>query len=218
MTRFRRIAFASFAVALSGVAYFAAPTVAAYTEKLTAAPVTAAATVKVVTKTGHGSGVHIGTGFVLTAAHVARDVKSVQLVTKDGQSRQADVLWINNEYDIALLRTSPAMLPAAHLDCGRMDVGAVIEAMGNPLVVDFVSAYGNIAGDPRTQGPWKLVYITDITTVKGMSGGPVFSSSGDVVGITVGLLSDATGLIPIGVRFGFVVPSSDVCALLGRVS
>lgn len=213
MTKLRRIAFSALALALSSAAYFAAPTVAAYT----APAATDAATVKVVLKTGHGSGVHIGNGFVLTAAHVAGDEKSVQLKTKDGQSRQADVLWINNAYDIALLRTSPATLPAAHLDCAAVKAGSAIEAIGNPLAVEFVSSTGKIAGASREVGPWKSVYVTDITTVMGMSGGPVFSD-GNLVGITVGVMGVPMGFTSSLVGFGFVVPSSDVCSLLGRAS
>lgn len=212
MSRLRRIAYASLAIALSSVAYFVAPTVVAYT----ASSVTDAAAVKVIMERGHGSGVHIGDGFVLTAAHVAGGAATLKLKSKDGQIRQADVLWTNKAYDIALLRTSPAGLPAASLDCQRAGVGTSIEAIGNPLSVEFVSAYGKIAGAPRESGPWKSVYVTDMTTVMGQSGGGVFSG-GRVVGITVGVMS-VPGLLPSLIGYGFVVPSSDVCALLGRTA
>lgn len=211
---FRRIAYAALAIALSSAAYFAAPTVAAYT----APPATDAATVKVILKNGHGSGVHIGNGFVVTAAHVAEDASTVELKTKDGKIRPADVLWVNKAYDIALLRTSPKMLPAAHLDCRTAPAGAAIEAIGNPLSVEFVSAYGKIAGAPRPTGPWKSVFITDITTVQGQSGGGVFAASGDLVGITVGVMGVPMGFSASLVGYGFVVPSTDVCALLGRTA
>ncbi len=210
---FRRIAFASLAIALSSAAYFAAPTVAAYT----APPSTDTATVKVILKNGHGSGVHIGNGFVLTAAHVTGDTATVELKTKDGKTRPADVLWVNKTYDIALLRTSPEILPAAHLDCRLVSDGTIIEAVGNLQKIEFVSAYGRIAGEPRAQGPWKSVFVTDITTVQGQSGGPVFAD-GDLVGITVGVMAAQAGFSSSLVGFGFVVPSSDVCALLGRMS
>ncbi len=211
---FRRIAYAALAIALSSAAYFAAPTVAAYT----ASPATEAATVKVILKNGHGSGVHIGNGFVVTAAHVAGDAATVELKTKDGKTRPADVLWVNKTYDIALLRTSPEMLPAASLNCRRAGVGTSIEAIGNPLSVEFVSAYGRIAGESRATGPWKSVFVTDITTVQGQSGGPVFGPSGEVVGITVGVMGVPLGLSASLVGYGFVVPSTDVCALLGRTA
>lgn len=211
---FRRIAYAVLAIALSSAAYFAAPTVAAYT----APQPTEAATVKVILKNGHGSGVHIGNGFVVTAAHVTGDAATVELKTKDGKTRPADVLWVNKAYDIALLRTSPETLPAAHLDCRMAEAGTAIEAIGNPLSVEFVSAYGKIAGAPRAQGPWKSVFITDITTVQGQSGGPVFGSSGYLVGITVGVMGVPMGFSASLVGYGFVVPSTEVCALLGRMS
>ncbi|MEV4606224.1 trypsin-like peptidase domain-containing protein [Neorhizobium sp. LMR1-1-1.1] len=216
--KLRRIAYAALAVALSSAAYFGAPTVAASVETYMAAPATEAATVKVILTNGHGSGVHIGNGFVVTAAHVAGDAATVELKTKDGKIRPADVLWVNKTYDIALLRTSPEMLPAAHLDCRTVSAGTVIEAIGNPLSVEFISAYGKIAGAPRAQGPWKSVFVTDITTVQGQSGGPVFGPSGDLIGITVGVMGVPMGFSASLVGYGFVVPSTEVCALLGRMS
>lgn len=218
MTKMRRIAFASLAFALSSAAYFGAPTVAASVETYMAAPATDAATVKVMMKNGHGSGVHIGNGFVLTAAHVTGNAATVDLKTKDGKARPADVLWVNKAYDIALLRTSPEMLPAARLSCKTAKDGDPIVAVGNPLKVEFVAAYGKIAGKPRAQDPWKSVYVTDITTVMGQSCGPVFAASGELIGITVGVMGVPMGFSASLVGFGFVVPSADVCGLLGRVA
>jgi S1-C subfamily serine protease len=214
--KLRRIAYAALAIALSSAAYFGAPTVAASVDAYMAAPATEAATVKVVLPKGHGSGVHIGNGFVLTAAHVAGDASTVELKSKDGKKRQADVLWINKAYDIALLRTSPEMLPAARLSCETVKAGTAIEVIGNPLSVEFVTAYGKIAGAARTAGPWKSVYVTDTTTVMGQSGGGVFAASGELVGITVGVMSMPLGFSASLTGFGFVVPSADVCSLLGR--
>lgn len=216
--KLRRIAYAALAVALSSAAFFAAPTVAASVETYMAAPATEAATVKVILKNGHGSGVHIGNGFVVTAAHVAGDAATVELKTKDGKTRPADVLWINKTYDIALLRTSPEMLPGASLDCRIAAKGEAITSIGNPLAVEFVTATGKIAGEPRSIGPWKSVFVTDITTVMGQSGGPVYSADGELIGITVGVMSVPLGFSSSLIGFGFVVPSHEVCALLGRTA
>ena len=149
---------------------------------------TDATVVKVVLKQGHGSGVHIGGGYVLTAAHVVKGVNKVTLKTKDGKAREADVLWANTDYDVALLRTSDTRL----------------------------EAYGRIAGSPRKFGPWHSVFVTDITTVMGQSGGPVFDEGGKLIGLTVGVMGAPLGISMSLVGYGFVVPSRSVCDLLAR--
>jgi S1-C subfamily serine protease len=181
-----------------------------------ALPATESATVKIFPASGHGSGVHIGDGFIVTAAHVVGDAKEVQLKANGGALRKADVLWVNKAYDIALLRTSSAGLGIAKLACHAVKVGDPIVAYGNPLKIEFVAAYGKIAGEPRETGPWKSVYVTDITTVMGQSGGPVYADGGDLIGITVGVMAAPIGFSGSLVGYGFVVPSTAVCELLGR--
>ncbi|WP_174020386.1 S1C family serine protease [Agrobacterium fabrum] len=181
-----------------------------------ASAATESATVKIQVNDGHGSGVHIGNGFIVTAAHVVGDAKDVQVKAKGGEFRKADVLWINKAHDIALLRTSPDGMGSAHMSCVAAKAGSPIVAYGNPLAIEFVAAYGKIAGEARTTGPWKSVYVTDITTVMGASGGPVFAENGDLIGITVGVMTAQIGFSGSLAGYGFVVPSSEVCGLLAR--
>ncbi|NTA48123.1 trypsin-like peptidase domain-containing protein [Agrobacterium tumefaciens] len=180
-------------------------------------PATESATVKVFPSNGHGSGVHIGDGFIVTAAHVVGQEKTVQVKGKNGPTRKADVLWVNTAHDIALLRTSSDGLGAARLACRAVKAGDPIVSYGNPLKIEFVAAYGKIAGEPREAGPWKSVYVTDITTVMGQSGGPVYADGGDLIGITVGVMAAPIGASGSLVGYGFVVPSTAVCELMGRV-
>lgn len=180
-------------------------------------PATESATVKIELENGHGSGVHIGDGFIVTAAHVVGDAKEVQLKAKGGALRKADILWVNKANDIALLRTSSDGLGAAKLACRVVKAGDPIVAYGNPVQIEFVAAYGKIAGDPRETGPWKSVYVTDITTVMGQSGGGTFAENGDLIGIAVGVMAAPVGFSGSLVGYGYVVPSTAVCELLGRV-
>ncbi|KEA07468.1 hypothetical protein CN09_11185 [Rhizobium rhizogenes] len=190
----------------------------AITAAIKSPPATDAATVKVVVEDGLGSGVSIGDGFIVTAGHVVGDQRAVKIKERDGTETTADVLWASKVYDIALLR-STANIPAATLSCSTAKVGDAIMAVGNPLGMEFISTYGKIAGDPREFGPnWKSAFVTDLTVIMGNSGGPVFSASGDIVGIVVGVMgvpgpNDSKSYT----GFSTVVPSSVVCALLGRV-
>lgn len=178
--------------------------------------VTDASVVFVSVDKGHGSGVHIGQGYVLTAAHVVDGATTIMLRTADGAPRPADVLWVNKTYDIALLKTDPTGIGAATLACRYAHTGEDIRAIGNPVSLEFVSSYGRIAGEVRQLGPWKSVLVTDITTVPGQSGGPVFDEGGALVGITVGVINVPLGISASLTGFGTIVPSQAVCDLMAR--
>lgn len=174
-------------------------------------PRSAGATVKVITEGGHGSGVHIGSGLILTAAHVAELSQKPKIKTDTGQEMDAEVLWMNAAYDVALLRfKEKAVIAVAKLSCRLPIVGEVILASGNPGPLEFVTTRGHVAGPMTTAGAWTEVSVTDITVVSGMSGGPIFDADGYVIGITVAVLNAA----PITL----IVPGSTICLLMGRVT
>lgn len=164
----------------------------------------------------HGSGVHIGGGYILTAAHVADGGTGMKAITDTGASRDVEVLWLNKDYDIALLRIADyADVAVAPLSCAPLAIGTPYTAYGNPGSVEFVSASGTVVGKAEKRGPWKEVVTIDGTLVMGMSGGPVVYR-GNVVGISVGVQSVQLGFSSAITGFGFVVPGSAICGLLAR--
>lgn len=175
------------------------------------------AVVKVELPTGHGSGTHIGDGYILTAAHVAGKETTVKLRSEGGEAVEGTVLWVNTAYDIALIKTDKDAFGSAPLSCSSAQRGETITAMGNPLGIEFVSSTGRIAGKARSVGPWKSVFVTDMTIVMGMSGGPVFNDAGEVIGITVGVMAANMGFSSSLLGFGYVVDSPSICGLLARV-
>lgn len=181
-----------------------------------AAPGVEAAVVKVELPNGHGSGVHIGGGFVISAAHVAEKAAKVKLRSEGGKAVEGTVLWVNSAYDIALIKTDEDAFGSAPLSCSEAKRGETITAMGNPLGVEFVESTGRIAGKPRELGPWKSVFVTDMTIVMGMSGGPVFNEAGEVIGITVGVMAANMGFSSSILGFGYVVDAPSICQLLAR--
>lgn len=170
-------------------------------------------TVKVLAENGHGSGVHVGHGYIITAAHVVLD-KPARIKLDDGSVQEAETLWVNSDYDLALLKT-PETMHASALDCRVPGIGEVIRASGNPGLLEFVSSEGKIAGAERNLGKWKRALPTDMTIVMGMSGGPVFAQDGRVIGISVGVMVAALGgMYPTLTGFGFIVPSAALCDLM----
>lgn len=233
MTKLRRYLLIGTAVCIGAAAFFAQdaiayvnaatrptpPSVMTTPEKqayIKHVPATMEASVRVELTNGMGSGVYVGNGFVVTAAHVVKDGGPIVVRTHDGKRGTATTLWASTDYDIALLRTD-LNVPSADLDCRTARVGAQVMTIGNPLGMEFISSYGKIAGEPREfKGTWKSAFIADLTVIMGNSGGGVFSEEGRLVGIVVGVIgSGAEGKSYLGLST--IVPSSDVCSLLGRV-
>lgn len=169
-----------------------------------------------------GSGVHIGGGLILTAAHVVASEATIGVEDRSGAHEEGEVLWANKFYDIALIKIPDASrLRTAPLRCHpALHVGDLIHAVGNPLDAKFVTMWGRVGATSSQHGPWFDVFVGDITVVPGMSGGPVYNRYGELIGITVGM-----GALPMmggGVinpfAFAYIVPTDAVCTLLGRAT
>ena len=177
--------------------------------------------VKIELKNGHGSGVHIGNGYYLTAAHVVKGEKEVSMRDDDGVKRMAKVMWINEESDIALLfyNKPPESLYqyGVPLKCSYLSVGDDVTALGNPIKLEWIETNGKIASKPiRIDGVWEEVYVVDFPIFNGMSGGPMFDTNGNLYGINVGgqyIQSIMGDSVPVGM--GMIVPSKHICDLMG---
>lgn len=178
---------------------------------------TAKPVVKVKMGEGHGSGVHIGHGYIITAAHVVGKEAVAGILATDGTERKAAILWANTVYDIALLRLEEFDgLADAKLACVTPIDGEPLIAEGNPSRMEFLALRGFVSGGAREIGPWKIAIPVDLTLIGGMSGGPVYDRAGHVVGITVGHLALPMGFTMSWVRLGMIVPGEVVCDLMAR--
>jgi S1-C subfamily serine protease len=174
------------------------------------------AAVRVFLETGHGSGVHIGNGYIVTATHVVGDAKKASVKTEDGRTLEAEVIWSNKDYDIALLRVDGLNISARPLHCGNPEVGTIIQTTGNPVNLEFIRTWGHVASTIAPRGTWKSTYIADVTVAGGVSGGPVYDMQQRVVGIVVGAAVQSMGITGSMVALTYVVPASAVCLLLAR--
>jgi S1-C subfamily serine protease len=186
-----------------------------------ATPVLASPTVYVaIGDEGHGSGVYIGKGLVLTAGHVASNDEPLKVVA-NGTNYAAKVLWVNKEHDLALLEIpTDAPIKAAKLACREPIVGERIFSEGSPLNVGYIRVPGWVAGTTRL---WNENTVTPLIApvLWGMSGGPVYDEAGDILGIndmvTLGPVYGMGGQIGVSAEdIGWMVPSSVACHLMGR--
>jgi serine protease Do len=179
----------------------------------------ALSTLKVTTDSGHGSAVHIGNGYILTAAHVVGNLGKVGVVASHNGSEPADVLWINRAYDVALLKSDSLNgVASSPLSCRQTDIGQSVRAAGNPGPLEFITSWGRVSSNELQRGPWRSSIIVDMTIAPGSSGGPIFDTRGNVVGLVVGIALMNHGFSSSAIPLTYAVPSKSICHLLARNS
>lgn len=176
----------------------------------------------------HGSGFHVGNGFILTAAHVVRGYLFGVIEWEGGEKRDGVVLWETGLYDVGAMQAGDVWTPAADIDCRVPDIGEKLTAYGNPGADNFLAIPATVVGKVRERLPnWQVVVPLALGAQSGISGGPVFDADGDVVGIVVGapIALLERSLDPQGIEdydlsntgVAYMVPGSVLCSVLGRL-
>jgi S1-C subfamily serine protease len=161
-----------------------------------------------------GTGVIVDkSGYILTNSHVVNDgdVKSVTVSLYDGSDVEGTVLWNDSTLDLAVVKIEDTgNLVAAELgDSDTVKIGAYAAAIGNPLGLEFERSMsqGIISGlnrsievsDGSKTTTMEGLMQTDATINSGNSGGPLFNSKGQVIGINTAKASSGEGM-------GFAIP------------
>uniref|UniRef100_A0A7C4FE70 Trypsin-like serine protease n=1 Tax=Ignisphaera aggregans TaxID=334771 RepID=A0A7C4FE70_9CREN len=154
--------------------------------------------------TGFGSGFVIEPGYVITNAHVVRGAARVVILYHDGVSEEAEVIALDSQRDLALLRIDRNIKVAPLGDSDGINVGEIVLAIGSPLglpgpsvTLGVVSAVGRtIIGEDIIL---EDLIQTDAAINPGNSGGPLVNAEGKVIGIT-------TAIIPYAQGIGFAIP------------
>src|SRR5688572_19338412 len=159
---------------------------------------------------GLGSGVIVsGDGTILTNNHVVEDSEHITVRLHDGRTYTAKVVGLDEPTDLAVLDIEATSLPTLPLaDSGRVRVGDVVLAVGNPLNLGQTVTMGIISAKGRTTGGRNDVYQdflqTDAPINQGNSGGALITTGGELVGINSQILSLSGGNMGIG----FAIPSN----------
>ena len=157
---------------------------------------------------GAGSAVAIEpAGHLVTSAHVVAGTERGTAAFVDGSELPFQVVGRDPLSDLAVLRTTGGTpRPAPLGDAGRLRVGQLVVAIGNPLgfagtvTAGVVSALGRslAARDGRTSRMVENVIQTDAALNPGNSGGALADSRGRVVGINTAVAGIGLGLaVPI---------------------
>ena len=146
---------------------------------------------------GEGSGFIVSAdGVILTNAHVVRDAKSVTVKLTDRREFQAQVLGSDPKTDVAVLKISASNLPVVPLGKAEdLKVGEWVLAIGSPFGFENSVTAGVVSAKGRTLPDDSFVPFiqTDVAVNPGNSGGPLFNTRGEVVGINSQIFSQTGG-------------------------
>ncbi len=164
-----------------------------------------------------GSGIVLSEeGYILTNYHVIETAydngSTIEVITYDGGEYEADVIGVEMDSDIAVLKIEAEDLtPAEFGDSEEMRVGQTIYAVGNPLgELTYTMTSGIVSAlDRRVTTDVNAtvnMFQIDAAVNNGNSGGPVYNVYGQVIGVVTAkyTLYGMEGL-------GFAIPANDAC-------
>lgn len=170
-------------------------------------------------ETGSGTGFVVDKrGYILTNAHVVSNgqVKNVNVIYSDGTSTKGNVIWFDNNLDLAIVKVEKnGLVPAELGNSDNISVGDIAIAIGNPFGTDLMSTVtqGIISGYNRDVSSETVnmsgLIQTDASINPGNSGGPLLNKDGQVIGInTVKARAD---------NLGFSIPINTAKVIIQRV-
>ena len=159
-----------------------------------------------------GSGFIISSdGYILTNAHVIDQTDVVTVKLTDKRQFRAKVIGADVYTDVALIKIDAKDLPAVKIgNPASVEAGEWVAAIGAPfgfessVTVGVVSAKGRLLPN----GSYVPFIQTDVAVNPGNSGGPLFSTAGEVIGINSQIYSQTGGYmgisfaIPIDIAMG----------------
>ncbi len=162
-----------------------------------------------------GSGFIISSdGYIVTNYHVvsyaAEQGFSLTVMTRDGKSYPAQIIGSEPDNDLAVIKIDASGLNAVKIGSNdNMKVGEEVYAIGNPLgELNYTMTSGIVSALDRIirvdESTSINMFQFDAAVNQGNSGGPVYNSRGEVIGIVAAKYA-STGVEGLG----FAIPIDD---------
>lgn len=149
--------------------------------------------------TGSGSAVAISKNQLLTNCHIfgkklELDGNVIKVVKKGSPVMNGRLVHRHSESDRCVLEVDGVLSQVKALRAiNSLGVGERVYAIGNPK--GFIDAFAEgLISAVRPSKKTKIVLLTTTGIAKGSSGGALFDSSGNLIGITTAVISDAPHL------------------------
>ncbi|MFW6076613.1 MAG: DegQ family serine endoprotease [Hyphomicrobiales bacterium] len=147
-------------------------------------------------------------GYIVTNNHVVEDATTLTVTLHDETEYEAEIVGRDPRTDLAVLKIDARSdLPTAEWgDSEQAQVAEPVLAVGNPFGLGGSATWGIISALARDLGigPYDEFLQTDASINRGNSGGPVFNTRGEVIGVATAIFSPSGG----NIGLGFATPSS----------
>ena len=147
-------------------------------------------------------------GYIVTNNHVVGNADAITVILQDNTHLIAILVGRDEKTDLALLKVKPAkpLVAVKFGDSEALHIGDWVIAVGDPFGLGGSVSAGIVSARGRNinAGPFDDFIQTDAAINRGNSGGPLFNTKGEVVGINAAIFSPTGGNIGIG----FAVPSA----------
>lgn len=165
-----------------------------------------------------GSGFIISSdGHIITNNHVVEDAAEIHVVFGDRTNVPATVIGRDPATDIAVLKIDPRpnMTVATWGDSDAAEPGSWVIAIGSPFGLGGTVTVGVVSARSRDirSGPYDDFIQTDASINRGNSGGPLFNTRGEVIGVNTAIFSPSG----VNIGIGFAVPSRTAQAVADQL-
>lgn len=172
-----------------------------------------------------GSGfVFSSDGYIVTNYHVVEDAETIKVTTYDDKTYEAKLIGYDEDKDVAVLKVdAKGLTPVVIGDSDNMNVGDSVVAIGNPLgELTFSLTSGLVSALNRNitiDNTAMTLIQTDCAINSGNSGGALFNSYGEVIGITNAKYSSSSGRTSSASidNIGFAIPMNSVYASITSI-
>ncbi|NRB38180.1 MAG: DegQ family serine endoprotease [Pseudomonadales bacterium] len=166
-----------------------------------------------------GSGVIVNAkdGTIITNHHVIKNADEIHIHLADGRSFEAQLIGVDPEADIAILKIKAKDLSAVKIaNSDNSEVGDFVVAVGNPFGLGQTVTTGVVSALGRSglgiKGYENFIQ-TDASINPGNSGGALLNLRGELVGINTAIIAPAGG----NVGIGFAIPSNMAMSSLEQI-
>ena len=160
-------------------------------------------------------------GQTVTNYHVIDGANSIKVTFDDGKEYTATYVGGEEKNDIAVIKVdATGLTPVVIGKSSDMLVGEQVTTIGNPLgELTFSESTGIISALDRSitmsDGRQMNMIQTDCAINSGNSGGPLFNSHGEVIGIVSAKYSSGSNSSSASVEgLGFAIPMDDVASMV----
>jgi serine protease Do len=179
---------------------------------------------------GQGSGFIISTdGYIITNRHVVlvnvgfdatgrplppAFADEVTVTLTDKREFKAKVIGADDRTDVAVLKIDATGLPKVNIgNSDKLKVGEWVLAIGSPFGFENTVTAGIVSAKSRDTGDLAPFIQTDAAVNPGNSGGPLFSTRGEVVGVNSQIFTGTGGYLGIS----FAIPINTVMEVANQL-